>query len=306
MTIKQLEYVMAITKYGSLSQAAANLYISQPSLSEGLQHLEEELGFAIFQRRHSGMVLTPEGSAFAADAQTVIEQINYMNQRYSGHSERRLAFSASATHFYFVESAFAKLSNELSGQYTLRLLDGRKLDVFQDVASGVSELGFVSYTDENYSFTVRKLKNMDLEYSTLHVVRPFVFLSEKHPLAKRREVCIADLKNYPCATFYQGPMTPRYFEEELCLLPEWDQELIIQDNGAVTIALLETNCFSIGSGVIPQSLRTLGLSTVPLTDVPPCTLIWIKRKNHTLSEAAERLIALCKAELFLHISQKES
>ena len=53
MTIKQLEYVIAVVKHGSLSQAAANLYISQPTLPEGLQNLEE-LGFPIFQRRRAG------------------------------------------------------------------------------------------------------------------------------------------------------------------------------------------------------------------------------------------------------------
>ena len=39
MTFKQLEYALAITKYGSLSQAAENLYISQPTLSEAIQKM---------------------------------------------------------------------------------------------------------------------------------------------------------------------------------------------------------------------------------------------------------------------------
>ena len=64
MTIKPLEYVIAVVKHGSLSQAAANLYISQPTLSEGLQNLEEELGFPIFQRRRSG----PSRTARTIDA----------------------------------------------------------------------------------------------------------------------------------------------------------------------------------------------------------------------------------------------
>ena len=304
MTIKQLEYVIAVVKHGSLSQAASNLYISQPTLSEGLQNLEEELGFPIFQRRHSGMVLTPEGAAFAADAQTVLEQIGYINQRYSQHSERRLSFSVSATHFFCVESAFAKLSNEIGGQYTLRLLDSRKLDTFQEVASGVSELGFTSYTEENYNYTARKLKSMDLEFQEVCTLQPTVFLSEKHPLARRKSLRTDDLKSYPCITFYQGPTTPRYFEEEMFQLPEWERELVIQDNGAATIFLLETDGFSIGSGILPRSLRDVGLCTVPLVDVPPSTVIWVKRKNHILSEAAKRFMELCEGELFSEIAVK--
>lgn len=299
MTIKQLEYVMAVVKYGSLSQAAANLYISQPTLSEGLQNLEDELGFPLFLRRHSGMVLTPEGTTFVTDAQTVLEQIGYMAQRYSGRMERRLRFSVSSTHFYCVESAFAKLSNEIdSRQYTLRLLDSRKLDVFQEVASGVSELGVASYTDENYTYTIRKLKSMDLEYQVACTLQPTAFLSEKHPLARKNSLRTEELRSYPCITFYQGPSTPRYFEEEMIILPEWEKELMIQDNGAATIFLLETDGFSIGSGIIPSGLRDIGLCTVPISDAPPCTVIWVKRKNHVLSEVAKRFMTLCEAELF--------
>ena len=68
MTFKQLEYVLAIAKCGSLSQAAAKLYISQPALSEAIQNLEDELGFSIFSRSHLGMSLTSEGESFIADS----------------------------------------------------------------------------------------------------------------------------------------------------------------------------------------------------------------------------------------------
>ena len=74
MTIKQLEYVLAVAESGSLGQAAARLYVSQPTLSETIRNLEEEIGFDIFARSHSGMILTAQGEEFAADAQSLVEQ----------------------------------------------------------------------------------------------------------------------------------------------------------------------------------------------------------------------------------------
>lgn len=304
MTIKQLEYVIAVVKHGSLSQAAANLYISQPTLSEGLQNLEEELGFPIFQRRHSGMVLTPEGppsrrtprrcwsrSATSTSATASIR---------SGGSP-----SPSAPPIFTAWSPPLPSSPRRSaGSTPCGCWTAGSWTPSRRWPAGVSELGFTSYTEENYNYTARKLKSMDLEFQEVCTLKPMVFLSEKHPLARRKSLRTDDLKGYPCITFYQGPTTPRYFEEEMFLLPEWERELVIQDNGAATIFLLETDGFSIGSGILPRSLRDVGLCTVPLADVPPSTVIWVKRKNHILSEAAKRFMELCERELFSEIAVK--
>ena len=68
MTVKQLEYVLAVAQCGSLSRAAARLYVAQPTLSEMIQNLERELGFSIFARSRSGMTLTADGEMFVTAA----------------------------------------------------------------------------------------------------------------------------------------------------------------------------------------------------------------------------------------------
>lgn len=297
MTLKQLEYALAIAKYGSLSQAAENLYISQPTLSETIKNLEDELGFPLFVRRHSGMFLTSEGESFITDAQTVVEQMSYLESQYTAHREKKQHFSVSSTHFYFTESAFTRLAQTLDGRYMLRHLDSRKLDVLNEVSSGISEIGVCSYTEETRVHTLRKLKSCHLGYEVLRTLRPSAFFSSKHPLANRKSLKLEDLKPYPCSTFYQGTASSRYFEEEMCRLPEWDKELVLQDNGAITFFMLGTDCFSIGSGVVPKSIQPLGICAIPITDVPSSTIIWIKRQNHVLSDLAKQFISLCDEEL---------
>ena len=56
--IKDLKYVSAIAKYESISQAANELYITQPSLSGYLKNLENRMGLPLFQRIGKRMVLT--------------------------------------------------------------------------------------------------------------------------------------------------------------------------------------------------------------------------------------------------------
>ena len=44
MTLQQLKYVITIADCGSMNEAAKRLYLSQPSLSETVMSLEEEIG----------------------------------------------------------------------------------------------------------------------------------------------------------------------------------------------------------------------------------------------------------------------
>lgn len=61
MRIEQLEYVLAVARYGSLSRAASTIYVNQPTLSSSIAALEKELGQPLFRRTRRGMVLTQLG-----------------------------------------------------------------------------------------------------------------------------------------------------------------------------------------------------------------------------------------------------
>lgn len=64
MDMKEYRYYIAIADCGNLSKAAEKLYISQPSLSVYLKHLEERLGVPLLEKRGNGMVMTYEGTLF--------------------------------------------------------------------------------------------------------------------------------------------------------------------------------------------------------------------------------------------------
>ena len=50
MTLQQLRYAIAVADAGSITAAAARLFIAQPSLSKALSELEAEMGVTIFER----------------------------------------------------------------------------------------------------------------------------------------------------------------------------------------------------------------------------------------------------------------
>jgi len=58
MTLQQLKYVIKTVECGSISEAAKQLYISQPSLSNAIKEIEAELGIEIFSRSAKGIALS--------------------------------------------------------------------------------------------------------------------------------------------------------------------------------------------------------------------------------------------------------
>lgn len=59
--IKQLEYIAAVARLGSLRRAAEELHLSQPALSETVRNLERELGVDLLERKRSGAKVSDEG-----------------------------------------------------------------------------------------------------------------------------------------------------------------------------------------------------------------------------------------------------
>ena len=90
MTLQQLKYALTIADCGSMNEAAKQLFISQPSLSETMKELEAEIGIEIFLRSNRGISLTPEGEEFLGYARQVTEQFSLLQSRYIEKKKKEL------------------------------------------------------------------------------------------------------------------------------------------------------------------------------------------------------------------------
>src|SRR6185437_10847526 len=75
MEIHQLRYFCAIVETGSFSRAAERCRIAQPSLSQQVLKLEEELGARLFDRLGRSVRLTEAGNAFLPHARAMLHQV---------------------------------------------------------------------------------------------------------------------------------------------------------------------------------------------------------------------------------------
>ena len=95
MTLVQLKYIVTIAETGTISEAAKQLYIAQPSLTAAVKELESELGITIFRRTNKGVLLSAEGEEFLGYARQVIEQTNLIEERYLGTGQVKHQFCVS-------------------------------------------------------------------------------------------------------------------------------------------------------------------------------------------------------------------
>lgn len=84
MTLQQLKHVDAVATYGSLSEASRRVFVTQPSLTEAIRTLEEELRIAIFSRTSRGVTVTREGEEFLASARQILEDTARIQAKYTG------------------------------------------------------------------------------------------------------------------------------------------------------------------------------------------------------------------------------
>ena len=106
MRIQQLHYIIKIVETGSMNEAAKQLFITQPSLSNAVRDLEREMGIDIFIRNPKGITLTKDGVEFLSYARQVVEQTNLLEERYKSHTETRELFSVSSQHYVFCCQCF--------------------------------------------------------------------------------------------------------------------------------------------------------------------------------------------------------
>jgi len=76
MRTEQLQYFVEVARQRSFSIAAEKLHIAQPSISQAIKSLEQELNVQLFQRSRAGVQLTPIGRSLLPKAQNILNMVD--------------------------------------------------------------------------------------------------------------------------------------------------------------------------------------------------------------------------------------
>nr|WP_288828809.1 LysR family transcriptional regulator [uncultured Clostridium sp.] len=193
-----LQYAVEVEKTGSITQAAANLYMDQPNLSKAIKTLEEGLGAPIFKRTSKGVVPTARGRIFLEHARNVLIQIDEMEHLYKTGDGNGVEFSLSMPRASYISTAFSKFIGESGGEAMMNvwLRETNSADTIRDVETGEYNLGIIRYPVDSEKYYARETAAKGLLMESVFEYSLRILMSKTHPLADKSVIETEDLTNF--------------------------------------------------------------------------------------------------------------
>ena len=146
MTLQQLKYVITVAETGTITEAANQLFISQPSLTNAIHELEKEMNIVIFNRTNKGISLSKEGEGFLGYARQVLEQAAILEDKYKRNGGGKKQFCVSTQHYSFAVNAFVDLIKEYGQEEYVKYGSYEPLTVtITHILNNKSGINFGSY-----------------------------------------------------------------------------------------------------------------------------------------------------------------
>ena len=295
MTLIQLKYVLTVAKMGTITAAAKELFLSQPSLTNAVKELESEMGITIFQRTSKGITVTRDGETFLGYARQVVEQVELMEEKYQGKKPQKRRFCISTQHYSFAVEAFVELLREAGGdEYDFSLRETQTYEIIEDVARLRSEVGVIYLSSFNETVLLKTLKEHDLSFHSLFKSRPHVFISTSNPLAGKTSVTLSDLDPFPRLSYEQGEHNSFYFSEEILSTLDHKKDILVRDRASLFNLLIGLDGYTICSGVLNESLNGSNIIAVPLEVDDEMDYGYIVHRQTSRSYLASRYIEILK------------
>lgn len=246
MTIQQLQYVLEISRTGSVSKAARNLYLSQPNISNAIKNLESELNITIFERTPMGMQLTPIGKKLVKKAAVIMEDIRDITA--VNYEDTGACFRFVYPRYVPAYEAFCELCRRYEDRPYIQLDcyigDGEK----QAEALHQDRCDLVVFFDDESPSMRRLCAELQIGYVPLVETSYQIQVSENHPILQG-EFDINRLKDFPYVAFADlNDWNGSWLPWEDIINP--NKLICVQSTSSRVSLVSRTNAFSI---VLPHS-----------------------------------------------------
>lgn len=203
-TLKQLRYFVVAGELNSVTKAAEALYVSQPSISSAILHLEEVTELQLFVRHHAqGLSLTPSGRQFMVKAKQLLGEADNL-AHYANTLGNSVAGSLRIVGFpTFTPILLPQIMRQFRNKYpavTVQCDEKHQKDIFQGLYDGRYELALT------YDLQIPN----DVSFTPLLEFPPYAVMGLDHPCADYESVSLKELAEYPMVVL-DWPMSHEYF-----------------------------------------------------------------------------------------------
>ncbi len=286
MDIRQLEYFITLYKNKSFTKASTALHISQPSLSNAMHKLEEEVGNTLFDRTQQGIALTEAGKLFLKEAQIILRNFNHLHEVMADYNSKtthtlRIGFPSTSGAWLW-----PILLQEFPGKYDnidVIPYDMGTDDVLRNIRAGKLDLGYSILAFDNAD----DIETLPLDFGSLKLL-----LSTEHPLCKSEKVSPSQLLQENIVMYRKDTTYAERSLEQLLRTQHLDMSFQYVNEQATVFNIVSMN---LGISVIldedmPLLQNNPALTTRPFTTPLPyqAGLLW--SKEHHLSAGAKAFI----------------
>ena len=183
--LKHLRAFIQTARAGSVSAAAERLYLSQPSVSQQIRALEQELKQTLFTRHGPRLQLTPAGKALLAMARPLVDRIDALPdefaRRYGSLDSGEIRIAAGeSTIMHLLPPLMMRFRRQHPG-----------INVLLHNVTGADGLGMIR--DDRVDFAVGSMLDVppDIDYQPIYHFNPVLIMHPDHPLARRSRVTLS-------------------------------------------------------------------------------------------------------------------
>ncbi|MFA4132136.1 MULTISPECIES: LysR family transcriptional regulator [unclassified Brevibacillus] len=200
MDIKHLHYFVTVCDQLSYSKAAQKLHISQPSLSNAIKNLEQEVGSPLLERNTRKMELTDAGKILYQKSLLLLSQMNMLKKemeevKLTGSGDLIIGIIESVKHW------IPKVIRGYQGRFpsiNIKLIE---------VLSGKAVKESLRKYHTHLLITNQFIDEDDIESFPLYDERLMLVLHKDHTLAEKESVRLKDLANEPFIISTEGFQT---------------------------------------------------------------------------------------------------
>ncbi|MCG8928161.1 LysR family transcriptional regulator [Lentzea sp. CC55] len=291
VTVRQLEYLIAVAETGSVTGAAARCHVTQGAVSLALSELERALDLRLVVRSpRRGAALTAAGARVLADARRVVGAMGDLGVEARGLSRKiggvltvGCYTPIAPFHLPAAIATFERAHPEVS----VRFVEGSLPEIGEDVVSGRCEIAFLYDQDLVPGITTR----------TLYDQPPKVLLPADHRLRRRRAVALRELDGDPFVLL-DVPPSERYFRSVFAAA---GVEMVVTHRARGFELARSLVARGIGYSLTVQqpalgrSYEGLEVVAVPLRDEVPTTPVVLGWANGPLTRRAQAFADHCAA-----------
>ena len=294
MTFQQLQYLLEVSRAGSISAAAKNLFLAQSSLSASIHNLEEELGFSVFIRTKKGVIPTVRGAEAIEQAARICESYRVMTE---AEDREKKQFRISAPAIEPLDEAFADWIETFPQREAVSFSADSfsTTEVVEKMAAFELDVALLLNHKARLLSVETLLQSKNLAWETIATLPVMIQIGRPHPLYEKEAITAEDLEPFLFVDFIHDPLVHNeYLKGVIRLSPH--RTVSVRSTHAAHLLVEKGLCFSIGAEAPELLQKHYGFRNVPLQGVE-YTLTVVTNPKRQREDAIESYLNFVKKRL---------